>query len=64
MKYNKKYINSDLELTLCNKTGISIKFHAAALQDIVEYEIENNMVESVPQNYFHKKLFSVKESRL
>lgn len=64
MKYNKKDINSDLELLLCNKTGASIKFHAAALQDVVGYEIENDMVETVPQNFFHRKLFPVKQSRL
>jgi hypothetical protein len=64
MKYNKKTINSDLELLLCNKTGATIKFHASALEDVVEYEIENGMVENVPQNMFDTQSFSSKTSRL
>ena len=64
MKYNKKNINSDLELLLCNKTGTTIKFHAASLEDVVEYEIENGMVENVPQNMFDEQSYSIKTSRL
>ena len=58
MKYNKKSINSDIEITFSN-TGkgclfdkMSCKFHAASLEDVVNYEIQQNMVESVPNNYF------------
>ena len=64
MKYNKKNINSDLELLLCNKTGTTIKFHAASLEDVVEYEIENGMVENVPQIMFDEQSYSIKTSRL
>lgn len=58
MKYNKKSINSDIEITFSNDgkeclfDKMSCKFHAASLEDVVKYEIEHNMVEPVPTNYF------------
>ena len=58
MTYNKKAINSDVEIVFsdeeeeCLFDQMSVKFHASSLENVIKYEIENDMVKHVPDHYF------------
>ena len=58
MTYNKKAINSDVEIVFsdeeeeCLFDQMSVKFHASSLENVIKYEIENDMVKHVPDDYF------------